>query len=338
MAKLRVAVIGCGAVSKNHGKALANSALAELVHAVDIDSGKADAFCREYGGTPLVDYHELFIDDVVDVVHIVTPHSTHPQIAIECMEHGLDVFCEKPLAMRVYDAKQMIATSDRTGRRLGVCFQNRLNPSTIEARRIIDSGRYGKVLSGMALVTWDRHGAYYSQSPWRGTYEGEGGGCIINQAIHTLDLLDYLSGGIHALSAMDAKLRDTDDYEVEDTAMVQFQFKNGGEAVGFCTNCYPLSKQCTVELHLESAFLVVKQSGLLIQTSQGEEWHPCETAQGEKSEWGLSHGKLIDSFHRSILDGTPFICDCRTGLAAVKIVNAIQHSHGKRMIIDAVSE
>ncbi|MDY4611458.1 MAG: Gfo/Idh/MocA family oxidoreductase [Sphaerochaetaceae bacterium] len=335
MARLRVAVVGCGAVSKNHGRALAGNPLAELVYAVDVDRRKAEAFCVEYGGSPLDDYHDLFTGDTVDVVHVVTPHNTHPRIAIECMEHGFDVFCEKPLAMRAYDAGRMIEVSERTGRRLGVCFQNRLNPSTVEAKRIIDSGCYGKIVSGMALVAWDRHGAYYSASPWRGTYEGEGGGCIINQAIHTLDLLDYLSGGVSSLSAMDAKLRDTDDYEVEDTAMVLFQLKNGGQAVGFCTNCYPMSKQCTVELHLETATLVVKQSGLLIQTAEGEQWRPCETARGEKSEWGLSHGKLIDAFYRSILDDTPFICDCHTGLAAVQIVNAIQHSHGKRMLIDS---
>ena len=184
----------------------------------------------------------------------------------------------------------------------------------------------------MVTVAWDRHGAYYTDSPWRGTYEGEGGGCIINQAIHTLDLLDYLTGGVEELSAFDAKLRDTNDYEVDDSAMILFRLRNGAQAVGYCTNCYPGSKVCTVELRLEKAVLTVKQSGLLIEEEGGETiFHQAETLKGEKSEWGLSHSTLIDSFYRSILFGDEFVSEGRTGLAAVRIVNAIQHSKGKMM-------
>ncbi len=331
---LRVAVIGCGAVSKNHGKALAKSELATLVYGIDIDEGKAISFCNQFGGIPLTDYTQIFEKKDIDLVHIVTPHNTHPQIAIDCMEHGIHVFCEKPLAMRAYDAKHMIEVSHSTGSRLGVCFQNRMNPSTQESKQILASNEYGKLVSAMALVTWDRHGDYYSKSPWRGTYEGEGGGCIINQAIHTIDLLNYLTDGVHSVSACDMKLRDTDDYEVEDSAMALFTFKNGSTGVGYFTNCYPLSKVCNVELHLEHAVLTVKQNGLLIETENGNNWHPCESASGEKSEWGLSHGALINEFHSAVITGSPSICDCETGLAAVRIVNAIQHSHGKKMIVD----
>lgn len=329
MKKYRAAVIGCGAVAKNHGKALNKSSQAELVYAVDCDRSKAEAFAEIYGGEVLVDYHQLFEKDDVDVVHIVTPHHTHAEIAIDCMAHGLDVFCEKPLSIAPYDVKRMIATSDQTGKHLGVCFQNRLNPATIEAKKLIDSGEYGRLVSAMVLVAWDRGGAYYSESAWRGTYEKEGGGCIINQSIHTIDLLDYLCGGVAAVSGFDAKLRNDDGYEVEDSAMFYCTLRNGAVAVGFCSNCYPMSKQCTLEIHLEKALLTVKQSGLTIVCNGKEEIHACEVAQGEKSEWGLSHGLLIEAFYDSLSMGTPFICDARTGLHAVEIVNAIQHSKGK---------
>ena len=148
----KTAVVGCGAVSKNHGKA----------------------------------YKELYGKDI-DVVHVITPHNTHPQIVMDLLDHGFNVFCEKPLAITVNEAKQMIRKSEETGKLLGVCFQNRLNKATVEAKEIIESGKYGKIQSGMALVTWYRNGKYYSESPWRGKYNGEGGGCIINQSIHTLD-------------------------------------------------------------------------------------------------------------------------------------------------------
>lgn len=329
MKKFRVAVIGCGAVSKNHGKAITESDYAELIYAVDIDREKAEAFSRTYGGEVLTDYRELF-DKNIDIAHVVTPHYTHPEIAIDLMKHGINVFCEKPLAIAPYDAKRMIRASEETGMHLGVCFQNRLNAASVEAKEIIDSERYGKVVSAMALVAWDRGGKYYSESPWRGTYEREGGGCIINQAIHTLDLLDYLTGGVDSVAAEDAHLRDTFEYEVEDTAMALFKLKNGGTAIGFLSNCYPKSKICTVEIHLEKARLEVKQSGLLIEEDGGESvFHPSQTISGYKSEWGISHGIMINEFYKSILNDTPYICDAHTGLAAVEIVNAIEHSNGK---------
>lgn len=327
--RLRVAVIGCGAVSKNHGKALTNNRYADLVYAVDKEIDRAEEFCGKYGGTPLCDYRLLFDKDI-DVVHVVTPHDTHCRIAVDLMEHGMDVFCEKPLAITVGDAEYMIKKSSETKRRLGVCFQNRMNLASVEAKRIMDEGVYGRLVSAMAFVAWDRHGAYYSASPWRGTYEHEGGGCIINQSIHTLDLLDYLTGGVESLAAVDARLRETDDYEVDDFAMILFRLKCGVDAVGFCTNCYPDSKACTVELRLEKAVLTVKQSGLTIEERDGNViFHQAETLSGEKSEWGVSHSALINEFYRSIIEDRPFICDCSTGLAAVRIVNAIQHSKGK---------
>ncbi len=330
---LKAAVIGCGAVSRNHGKALMNNEYAELAYAVDVDIEKAKAFSEKFGGEPLEDYRKL-PELGVDVAHVVTPHNTHPEIAIYLMEHGIDVFSEKPLAINVYDAERMIKVSEKTGRKLGVCFQNRLNQSTIEAKEIIDSGRYGSIVSAMVFVAWDRHGKYYTESPWRGTYWGEGGGCVINQAIHTLDLLDYLSGGVKSLSAFSGKLRDTDDYEVDDSSAILFHLKNGATAIGYCTNCYPKSKICTVEFHLERAVLTVKQSGLTIEEEDGNTiFHAAETLKGEKSEWGISHGVLINEFYKSLIDKTEFVCDCHTGLAAVKIVNAIQHSYGKEISI-----
>jgi len=327
--KLNVAVIGCGAVSRNHGKALKNSELANLLYAVDIVPERAKAFADTYGGTPLTDYHDLFEKDI-DCVHVVTPHNTHPEIVIDLLGHGFHVFCEKPLAITPYDAVRMVRKSEESGKKLGVCFQNRLNKASVEAKEIIDSKKHGQIVSAMALVAWDRHGKYYSESPWRGTYYGEGGGCAINQAILTLDLLDYLTGGVDSVSAFDAKLRDADDYEVEDSAMALFKLKSGATAVGFLTNCYPKSKICTLEVHLETAKLTVRQSGLTIEEEDGNViFHPAETLKGEKSEWGVSHGILIHEFHKSIIENTQFICDCHTALAATEIVNAIQHSKGK---------
>ena len=150
---LKSAVIGCGAVSRNHGKALQGNAYTTLEYCVDIDLPKAETFAATYGGTPLTDYRDLYGKNI-DVVHVITPHNTHPQIVMDLLEHGFHVFCEKPLAITPNEAKQMIKKSEETGKKLGVCFQNRLNKATVEAKEILESGRYGKISSGLALVTW----------------------------------------------------------------------------------------------------------------------------------------------------------------------------------------
>lgn len=333
---LKVAVVGCGAVSRNHGKAVKNSKVAELRWAMDIDLAKAEAFSGTYGGTPTDSWKQVLDDPEVDVVHIVTPHFTHARLAIEAMEAGKDVFCEKPLAIHVSDGKEMIRVAERTGRKLNVCFQNRLNDSSVEAKRLIDEGTYGKVLSAAALVRWDRHGDYYAKSPWRGRYETEGGSCIINQSIHTLDLLQYLCGRVVALSAVDAHLRTSTDYETDDSVMANFRFENGATAVGSFTNCATGFKTARVEIVLEHARLTVEQAGLTIDTEDGGHVvHASEVAHGEKSEWGLSHGRMIEAFYRSILQGTPAPVDGRAALEAVKIVNAIQYSKGKEVVLHA---
>lgn len=329
MEKLKVAIVGCGAVAKNHGKALENNEYASLVAVCDIERKKAEAFSALYGGEVYENYKDLFSLDL-DVIHVVTPHNTHPEIAMDSLKAGINVFCEKPLAISPIDARAMIKTADECKKRLGVCFQNRLNKASIMAKEIIDEKRYGNIVSAMALVAWDRHGDYYAKSPWRGTYEGEGGGVIINQAIHTLDLLNYLCGPVVELSAMDAHLRDSSEYEVEDSAMILFHLKNGASAIGFCSNCYPESKIASLEIHLEEATLNVSQAGLEIKEKSGERiFHAAKTLTGEKSEWGISHGVLINEFYKSIINDTPFISDCHTAFAATKIVNAIQHSKGK---------
>lgn len=331
MNKLRVAIVGCGAVSKNHGKALTNNEYADLCYAVDIDEEKAKAFSLTYGGEVLTDYENLFDKDI-DVIHVVTPHNTHPEIVINALKHGINVFTEKPLAITPFDAKRMIAESKVTGMKLGVCFQNRLNKATVLAKEIIENKQYGEIISAMAIVAWDRHGDYYSKSAWRGTYEGEGGGVLINQSIHTIDLVDYLLGGVSSVTGMDGKFRETNDYEVEDFGMGLLKLNGGQNCVVFCTNCYPKSKICTLEVHLEKATLTIKQSGLLIEEENGKTiFHEAETLKGDKSEWGVNHSSLINEFYKSLINNTPFLAEAKTGLKAVEIVNALQHSKGKEI-------
>ena len=140
---------------------------------------------------------------------------------------------------------------------------------------------------------------------------------------------------MESLSGFDGKLRDTDDYEVEDSAMALIKLRCGAPVVAFCTNCYPGSKVCDLELRLEHAVITVRQSGLTVVEEDGNTiFHRAEVLTGEKSEWGVSHGLMIDAFYEALADNTPFVGDCHSGLAAVSMVNAIQHSKGKTVRIE----
>lgn len=329
MGRFNIAVIGCGAISKNHGKAILESPDAQILYCVDADMEKAVGFSEKFGGIPKTDYNEVISDPRVDIVHICTPHNTHAQLSIKAMERGKHVFCEKPMAILPEEAEKMIAAAKKNQRYLGVCFQNRMNQTTIMAKETIDSGKYGQILSVMARVAWDRHGKYYSDSPWRGRYATEGGGVIINQAIHTIDLLDYLCGGVRKVTAIAAKLRDTEDYEVDDSCMANFELSNGSTAVAHFTNCYTTGKLCQLEINCEKARIIVEQQRIQIIENEKINDVQCDVIEGEKSEWGVSHGRLIQHFYDCIRDQKPFFIDGQSAINAILIVDAIKRSNGK---------
>jgi predicted dehydrogenase len=133
-------------------------------------------------------------NEQLDVVHICTQHYLHPSMTIKALEKGCDVLTEKPMSTKYEDAVKMVETADRVDKTLGVIFQNRYNPGSVFAKKILDSGELGKVLGAKLDVTWMRTDEYYSKSDWKGTWDKEGGGVMIDQAIHTFDLLATLAG------------------------------------------------------------------------------------------------------------------------------------------------
>ena len=154
MKTFKTAVIGCGMISKNHFKALKNVENADCVVACDIRPERAAAAAEAYGIPHTeTEYHRVLDNPEIDVVHICLPHYLHAQVAIEAMEHGKHVLCEKPMALDPADAEKMIEVRDRTGRTLGICFQNRYNDSSRYMRSLMDSGRMGKVLGARALCS-----------------------------------------------------------------------------------------------------------------------------------------------------------------------------------------
>ena len=191
--RLRYGVIGAGVVAPLHLQAIAALDDVELVGISAHDQELAVARAQEAGCPSFVDHREL-LALAPDVVVVCTPHPSHPPLAIEALEAGAHVLVEKPLAVEAREADTMIDAADRAGRLLGVCFQQRFRPVIAAARELIASGRLGELVRVSIVDPLYRPNAYYGTAGWRGTWKGEGGGVLMNQAPHTLDLLCHLAG------------------------------------------------------------------------------------------------------------------------------------------------
>ncbi|BCX06024.1 MAG: oxidoreductase [Candidatus Roseilinea sp.] len=229
---LRYAIVGAGAgIAELHLRALAQLPAARIVGMADVNAERGQPRAAEAGCPFFTDHRAMIEATQPDVVVICTPHPSHPQIALDAFARGAHVLTEKPIAVQIADADRMIAAADAAGRLLAVNFQQRFRPVIERAVRFIVEGELGALMRVQVSESWYRTAAYYKQAPWRGTWLGEGGAILMNQAIHTLDLLCHLAGlpskvwgwtktRVHAI-------------ECEDTAQAMLEFDNG--APGYFT-------------------------------------------------------------------------------------------------------
>jgi predicted dehydrogenase len=222
--RLRYGLIGAGVVADMHLPAIAELDDVELVGISDHDQEHAMARAQEAGCPWFVDHREL-LALTPDVVVVCTPHPSHPPLTIEALEAGAHVLVEKPLAVEAREADTMIDAADRAGRLLGVCFQQRFRPVIAGARELIASGRLGELVRVSIVDPLYRPNAYYGTAGWRGTWAGEGGGVLMNQAPHTLDLLCHLAGPPTVVWGLSR--RRSQPMEAEDTATALVEYESG---------------------------------------------------------------------------------------------------------------
>lgn len=329
MSKLRAAIIGCGAIHKTHAQAIIDNPNAELVSVVDIDAEKAEQSAKLYNCRYFTDYKDMLNDKEIDVVHLCTPHYLHAPMAIDSMLAGKHVLTEKPAAIKSSDVMRMAEVSKNTGKSLGVCFQNRFNNTSARIKEILSSGKAGKILGAKAMVTWKRDEEYYASGYWRGTWEMEGGGVLINQSIHTLDLLQWFCGDVVKIKgSYDTRLL-KHVIEVEDTAEATLIFKNGSAGLFYATNCYAAHSPVEIEIICENA-LIKLSDNLTITYKSGETEHVSDSLSSVpgKSYWGSGHAVLIDEFYNCILEQRPFLIGPEEGVKTIKLIEGIYESAG----------
>lgn len=303
---MKAAIVGCGSIAHVHARSILTLGH-ELVALADIDSNHLQKFSKEFGGNTYPTLEDMLAMEQIDVLHICTPHNLHVPMALYALQKGVNVFMEKPPVISKEQLSQLHSAVAHQGKKLGLCFQNRYNPSVIKANEILRSDAAGKVLGGRGYVTWNR-GADYYQDGWHGTLAQEGGGVLINQAIHTLDLLHYLMGKTPvSVDAIMANHRLKTEIEVEDTISALIQYTDARMSFyatnGYTEDCPPIIEiQCeNLNLRMEGNTLYCKEIGGSWKQIPVEEQRPLG-----KSYWGAGHIICIKDFYDSIEQGRPF--------------------------------
>ena len=227
---IRFAIIGCGAIAVNHAIALQALPGVTVDAVVDTDATRAREFAARFGIPRAFDDVDAALASGLDAVTVCTPHPAHEAGVVAAARHGLHVLCEKPVATTTDEADRMIAAADAAGVRFGVVFQRRFWPAAARIRAAIDSGALGAPIAGSCIVRLRRDAEYYSE-PWRGRRETEGGGVLMTQAMHHIDLLQWFMGEAVSVTGRVATLRHGDLIDVEDTAVATVEFASGALAV-----------------------------------------------------------------------------------------------------------
>ncbi len=325
---IKSAVIGCGAVSECHLQAIKQYNNVELVAVCDIKAERAKEKADKYGCRYYTDYKELYETEKPDCVHLCLPHYLHVPVAVYFLNKNVNVFLEKPLAISLEEGEELIKTAQKSEANIGICFQNRYNPSVKRLKEIIDKKGLGTVIGTKAEVTWNRTKEYYTESGWRGKMTTEGGGVLINQSIHMLDLMQWLFGDISVIKGHAFTDRDGNYIDVEDTACINLTFANGINGIFYATTDYCENSSVFLEIIGTNGTARILGSSLDVLYSDGtSERIIDDTVNPIKHYWGTSHPEIIADFYNNIKE-KPFWISPEEALKTLRIIKEVQKQSG----------
>ena len=330
MKKLRVAIIGCGRISEVYRYVFKQlSDRVEVAYAVDKIIEKAEDFAKDFEGCEALRDYKQCLDKNIDVIHIATPHHLHSSMAIDAMRSKINVLTEKPIAISLEEADEMIRVAKEENVKFGVIFQTRYVKGCMDIKELIEQGKLGNIVAARSYLSWHRPDSYYLESDWKGTWDKEGGGVLIDQAIHSLDRVLWLVGSdIDWVEGhVDNRLHKI--VEVEDVADALVRFKNGCDYHLYATNCYSYDSPIQIEIVGEKGKVGLKQDLAWVEI-KGEE--PYEIRDGYDgltvgpNYWGCSHITQMKDFYDSVEKDTPIFIDGKEGRKALELIRAIYKS------------
>ncbi|MBQ3831312.1 MAG: Gfo/Idh/MocA family oxidoreductase [Spirochaetales bacterium] len=333
---MKFALIGCGRIAVNHIKAVVNNSL-DMVAVCDVDLSHVDTLFEKTGYDKPVERYECYKKMLeehpeIKLVAIATESGIHAEIALCCIDKGVNVIIEKPMAMSMADAEEIIRRSNEKKVKVSVCHQNRFNIAVQQMRQALEAGRFGKISHGSINVRWNRNRDYYDQAPWRGKWASDGG-CLFNQCIHGIDLLRWMMGDEVEEVYGVTKQQYHHYLECEDIGMAVVKFKNG--AVGTIegtVNVYPKNLEETLYLFGETG--TVKIGGK--STNNIDVWDFADESAEDQKNKGLQeqtsnvYGNGHTSLYADVIDAIekdrkPYI-DAVAGRNAVEMILAIYQS------------
>jgi len=335
MDPIKFAIAGCGGIAYRHAEAIAAVDSACLTSVYDIDVMKARNFAGEFQVRWRSSFEEVLEDKDVDVVSICTPSVLHTPMAAKAALAGKHVLVEKPMALTLEEADALISVCQRTGVQLGVVLQNRFKPSVKFLKKSVEEGCFGKLTHGAAVVRWNRNQEYYRQSTWRGRPE-QGGGVLINQAIHNIDLLQWVMGPVESLSAYTA--RQLLDLDVEDVAVAVLKFKSGAlGAIEAASTIFPGNLEESISIFGETGTAIIggKKADSIKYWQSASGTEPPPEALGFVSG-NLSHVPCVEDMVHSIRTGTPPVINGWEGRKSLELVLAIHLSVRERRAVNLI--
>ena len=319
---MKTAVIGVGVIGNVHLGILLDMGITPVA-ICDVDEKATTKYPQIKAYT---DYKEMLDKEKPDVVHICTPHYLHAEMAIYALERDINVLCEKPLCMNREEIAAILKAEENSKAQLAVCFQNRYTPRNIYVKEYLKNKT---VTAGFATVFWQRGADYYNSAAWRGTKKYEGGGVLINQAIHTIDLLNEFCGGFEELTATCSNLSLQGVIEVEDTASICLYNKTATGTV-VATNASAIGQPIEIMLLTSDGDVIeIYGDDLKINKVKKEFAHEFYG----KACYGMGHAPLISDFYDCVKTGRKFPVDGKEGQKALRIVLTAYESDGKRVKI-----
>lgn len=333
--KIGFAIVGTGTIAAFHAKAIAGTPGAELRAVQNRNAAKARAFAADFGGEPVDDLSRLLSRTDIDAVCITVPSGAHGEVAIEALKAGKHVLCEKPLEITTERIDLMTEAARESGRILAAVFQNRLGAGARKLKKAIVAGRFGRLALCGAYVKWWREPSYYSSSTWKGSKALDGGGALMNQAIHSIDLLQWLVGMPTRVGAQIATI--VHSIEMEDTASAWLEFPSGAlGAIEAATSCFPGSRM-RIEIAGEKGTATLEDDRIvrwefaeaLPDDDDARAIAPSVIGGGAadpKAIGGEGHRLLVEDLVAAIRAERPPLIDSREARNAVAIIEAIYRS------------
>ncbi len=335
---LRVGIVGCGNIFTMHATSAHHLKNSTIVGVCDIKKDRADRAAAKYNCKAYYDYRELINKDNVDVVHICVPHYLHPIISRYAIEAGVHVLCEKPMSIKYEDAVANVKLAEEKGVKYGIIFQCRYNDSAKLVKENLDNGKLGKIISARVVLTWSKPDEYYSLSDWKGTWEKEGGGVVIDQAIHSIDLANWFIND--EVVSVEAQLsnRGHEIMEVDDSAEGFIKYK-GGATLGFwAMNNYGCDDPIEIRLCCENGRVVMDYDNAEIVLNDGTRItaktniDPEVNYEGGKDYWGFQHIREIADFYEAVENDREPTISGREALKIQKLICEIYGENNKNFV------